>query len=216
MKSIILMGAPGAGKGTVAEQLKTATGFLHVSTGDMLREAVKAGSPVGLEAKGYMERGELVPDDVILRIVRERMARGPADARYMFDGFPRTLEQARRLDEVLEGFQAKVNAVFQLDVPREVLVDRLAGRRVCRKCGAVYHARNIPTRVEGVCDACGGQTYQRPDDSESTVLNRLEVYRKQTETLIEYYRQRGVLFEIPAAGPKEATRDRILRAIADL
>ena len=214
MKAIILMGAPGAGKGTVAEQLKKATNLVHVSTGDMLREAVKAGSPVGLEAKGYMERGELVPDEVILRIVRERMARGAADAEYMFDGFPRTLEQARRLDEVLAGFGAKVGAVFQLDVPRDVLVDRLAGRRVCRKCGAVYHVRNIPTRVDGVCDACGGPTYQRPDDSEATVMNRLEVYRKQTESLIEYYRQRGVLFEIPAAGHKEETRDRIVRELS--
>ena len=115
---------------------------------------------------------------------------------------------------MLAGFGAKVGAVFQLDVPRDVLVDRLAGRRVCRKCGAVYHVRNIPTRVDGVCDACGGPTYQRPDDSEATVMNRLEVYRKQTESLIEYYRQRGVLFEIPAAGPKEETRDRILRELS--
>ena len=216
MKAIILLGAPGAGKGTVAELLKQATDYLHVSTGDMLREAVKAGSPVGREAKAFMEKGELVPDDVILRIVGERMARGGADAKYMFDGFPRTIDQAAGLDGQLGKFGAKVDGVFQLEVPRDVLVDRLAGRRVCKACGAVYHVRNIPTKVAGVCDKCGGATYQRADDSEATVLNRLEVYRRQTESLIAYYRERGVLHEIAAAGRKEDTRDRVLALLASL
>ncbi len=216
MKAIILLGAPGAGKGTVAALLKASTDYLHVSTGDMLREAVKAGSPVGLQAKAYMEKGELVPDAVILGIVRERMEREPGTAKYMFDGFPRTLEQAAGLGELLAQFGAKVDGVFLLDVPRDVLVDRLSGRRVCRQCGAVYHVRNIPTKVAGVCDACGGATYQRPDDSEATVVNRLEVYRRQTEGLIAWYRERGVLFEIEAAGAKEDTRDRVLRVLAGL
>ena len=216
MKAIILLGAPGAGKGTVAALLTASTDYLHVSTGDMLREAVKAGSPVGLQAKAYMEKGELVPDEVILGIVRERMEREPTTAKYMFDGFPRTLEQAVGLGDLLAQFGAKVDGVFLLDVARDVLVDRLSGRRVCRQCGAVYHVRNIPTRVEGVCDACGGATYQRPDDSEATVANRLEVYRRQTEGLIAWYRERGVLFEIEAAGAKEDTRDRVLRVLAGL
>ncbi len=216
MKAIILLGAPGAGKGTVAEMIRTSADFLHVSTGDMLREAVKAGTPVGLRAKGYMEKGELVPDSVILGIVRERMERGAADARYMFDGFPRTTDQALGLDDLLRQFGAKVDAVFQLEVPEDVIIDRITGRRICRQCGAVYHVRNIPTKVEGVCDRCGGPTYQRADDSEATVRNRLDVYRRQTASLIDLYRGRGVLFEIAAAGAKEETRDAILPRLAAL
>jgi adenylate kinase len=179
----------------------------------MLREAVKAGSPVGREARGYMEKGELVPDAVILRIVRERIAAGPATARYLFDGFPRTIAQADGLEALLAEFGAQVRAVFRLDVPREVLIDRLAGRRICTACGAVYHVRNIPTRVEGVCDRCGGPTVQRPDDREATVANRLDVYRKQTESLIAYYRERGVLFDIAAAGAKDETTRRIVERL---
>ncbi len=210
MDAFILLGAPGAGKGTVASMLTESTGLQHVSTGDMLREAVKAGSPVGLEAKSYMEKGELVPDEVILGIVRERLAAGAKNARYLFDGFPRTEAQASGLETVLRDVGGRLCAVFQLEVPEEVLVDRLAGRRICRACGAVYHVRNIPTKVDGVCDRCGGETVQRPDDTEATVRNRLAVYRRQTEGLIEVYRRQNVLVEVPAAGAREETRDRIL------
>ncbi len=210
MHAVILLGAPGAGKGTVAEMLTAATRLQHVSTGDMLREAVKAGTPVGVQARGYMEKGELVPDRVIIGIVRERLQRGAADAEYLFDGFPRTAEQADALDALLVEFHAAVKAVFLLDVPRDVLVDRLSGRRVCRACGAVYHVRNIPTKQPGMCDKCGGETYQRADDNEATVLNRLEVYRRQTEGLIAHYRQRGLLVDVPAAGAREETLRSIL------
>ena len=165
MKAIILLGAPGAGKGTLAEGVKTATAFLHVSTGDMLRAAIKAGSPTGLEAKAFMEKGELVPDDVILRIVGERLAQGRPDDQYMFDGFPRTLEQARQLDETLARLGGAIDQVFLLEVPTPVIVSRLSGRRICKGCGAVYHVTNIPSKVAGVCDQCGGALYQRPDDS---------------------------------------------------
>jgi len=206
MQTIILLGAPGAGKGTVAELIKRAAGYIHVSTGDILRAAVKAGSPVGLEAKSYMEKGELVPDAVIMGIVREFIAAQPAGSKFMFDGFPRTPAQAEGLDALLAEFQGAVDAVFQLDVPRDVLVSRLSGRRVCRQCGAVYHVTNIPTRVSGVCDQCGGATYQRPDDNEATVLNRLDVYKKQTEPLIRRYKDRGALVTVPAAGSKETTQ----------
>ncbi|MBN1268895.1 MAG: nucleoside monophosphate kinase, partial [Kiritimatiellae bacterium] len=173
-------------------------------TGDMLREAVKQGRPVGLEARSYMEKGELVPDDVIIRLVEERLKAGPADGRYLFDGFPRTDQQARLLDELMASAGGRVSHVFLLEVPREILVDRLAGRRICRQCGAVYHVRNIPPRVDGLCDACGGEIYQRADDCEETVLNRLDVYKKQTASLIDYYDGKGILVRVN--GAQERTR----------
>ena len=208
MQAIILLGAPGAGKGTLAEGVKQATDFIHVSTGDMLRAAVKAGSPTGLEAKAYMEKGELVPDDVILRIVGERLAQGAPADKYMFDGFPRTLEQVRQLDATLAKLGAAINQVFLLDVPVPVIVSRLSGRRICKGCGAVYHVTNIPSKVAGVCDQCGGALYQRPDDSEATVLNRLEVYQRQTASLVDFYEKKGVLVRINAGtNPQAATAE---------
>ncbi len=213
MKAIILLGAPGAGKGTIAEGIKSATDYVHVSTGDMLRAAVKAGRPVGLEAKSFMEKGELVPDNVIMKIVTERLEEGRADAHYMFDGFPRTTEQARMLDEVLRSHGGRVEQVFLLDVPREVLVDRLSGRRVCKNCGAVYHIRNIPSKVAGVCDLCKGPLYQRSDDTEETVLNRLEVFKKQTRSLIDYYEDKKVLFRVDAGKKKEETQAEIVSVL---
>ncbi|MDD3440016.1 MAG: adenylate kinase [Kiritimatiellae bacterium] len=208
MNTIILLGAPGAGKGTLAEGVRNATDFIHVSTGDMLRAAIKAGTSTGLEAKAFMEKGELVPDEVILRIVRERLAQGRPTDRYMFDGFPRTLEQARGLDETLAELNGRVNQVFLLEVPTPVIVSRLSGRRICKSCGAVYHVTNIPSKVEGVCDQCGGPLYQRPDDSEETVLNRLEVYQRQTASLIDFYETKGVLVRINAGTtPRDATAE---------
>ena len=214
MKAIILLGAPGAGKGTIAEGIKNATPYIHVSTGDMLRAAVKAGKPVGLEAKSYMEKGELVPDSVIMRIVTERIEEGSPDDKYMFDGFPRTTEQARMLDEVLTSHGGRVEKVFLLDVARETLVDRLAGRRVCRNCGAVYHVRNIPSKKEGICDQCNGPLYQRPDDTEATVLNRLDVFKKQTASLIDYYEGRKILVKVDAGKSKEKTQVEIVGMLA--
>jgi adenylate kinase len=215
MKAIVLLGAPGAGKGTVAAGLlKAGEEYAHVSTGDMLREAVRERRPVGVQAKGYMEKGELVPDEIILELVRERLARDGGRGGYLFDGFPRTLEQARQLDAVLAEFGGRINAVFLLSVPEDVIVDRISGRRICQKCGAVYHVRNMPPRVEGVCDRCGGAVVQRPDDNETTVRNRLAVYRRQTESVIAFYRERGVLFEIPAAGSPEETVAVIRRRLA--
>jgi len=208
MKAIILLGAPGAGKGTLAEGIRNATDYIHVSTGDMLRAAIKAGRETGLEAKSFMEKGELVPDDLIMRIVGERLSQGAPSDQYMFDGFPRTLEQARLLDETLAKSDAKVNQVFLLEVPTSVIVSRLSGRRICKGCGAVYHVTNIPPKVEGVCDQCGGVLYQRPDDSEATVMNRLEVYESQTASLIDFYEKKGVLVRINAGtNPQTATAE---------
>lgn len=208
MKAIILLGAPGAGKGTLAEGIRSQTDYIHVSTGDMLRAAIKAGRETGLEARAYMEKGELVPDDLIMRIVGERLSQGSETDQYMFDGFPRTTEQARLLDETLAKSGAKVDQVFLLEVPTEVIVSRLSGRRICKGCGAVYHVTNIPPKVEGICDQCGGELYQRPDDSEETVLNRLGVYEKQTASLIDFYEKKGVLVRINAGtNPQAATAE---------
>lgn len=214
MQAIILLGAPGAGKGTLAEGIRNATDYIHVSTGDMLRSAIKAGSQTGLEAKAFMEKGELVPDDVILRIVGERLAQGKPSDKYMFDGFPRTLEQARQLDATLAKLGAAVNQVFLLDVPTPVIVSRLSGRRICKGCGAVYHVVNIPSKKEGVCDQCGGALYQRPDDSEATVLNRLEVYQRQTASLVDFYEKKGILVHIDAGTTPQAATAEMMSKLA--
>jgi adenylate kinase len=202
MQAIILLGAPGAGKGTVAEDLKSTIGIVHVSTGDMLRQAVKAGTPVGQEALGYMTKGALVPDDVIIRIVRDRLQSDPPETRYMFDGFPRTVRQAELLDELMVGCGGKLTHVFLLETPRWLIIERISGRRVCRQCGAVYNLKGMRPKVDGRCDACGGEVYQRPDDNEATVANRLEVFERETAGLIEYYQRRGVLVRVDS-------RDRI-------
>ena len=214
MQAIILLGAPGAGKGTLAEGVRNATDYIHVSTGDMLRAAIKAGSQTGLEAKAFMDKGELVPDSVIMRIVSERLAQGQPTDKYMFDGFPRTLEQARQLDEVLAKLGSAVNQVFLLEVPTPVIVSRLSGRRICKTCGAVYHVTNIPPKKEGICDQCGGTLHQRPDDEEATVLNRLDVYQRQTASLIDYYDQKGILIRINAGTNPQAATAELLAKLA--
>jgi adenylate kinase len=210
VKAIILLGAPGAGKGTIAEGIRSESRFIHVSTGDMLRAAVKLVSPIGLKADAFMKRGELVPDGVIIDLVDERIGQGKNDDAYMFDGFPRTLDQAQLLDESLAKRGAKVDYVFLLDAPRDLLISRLAGRRVCRKCGQGYHVVNIPPKNSGVCDVCGGELYQRADDQESTILNRLEVYTRQTESLIEFYQHKGVLVRLDSSRPRQETVREVL------
>ena len=196
MKLVILLGAPGSGKGTVAERVEETSGYVHVSTGDMLREAVKAGTEVGLNARGYMERGELVPDDVMIKVIEERMDAGGEDAAYMFDGYPRTVAQAELLEKSLAGRGGVLEKVVFLDSPREVLIRRLTGRRVCRDCGACFHITTMQPKKEGVCDACGGDLYQRPDDEEETIANRLDVYDRQTESLVSRYENQGVLVKV--------------------
>ncbi len=210
MKAIILMGPPGSGKGTAADDIKLAASLEHISTGDMLRAAIKAGSPMGLEAKSFMERGALVPDDVIVRLVQERLQAGSADARYMFDGFPRTVRQAELLDELFCRIGGKITHVFDLQVSRSLIIERIGARRVCRQCGAVYNLRGMNPKVEGVCDRCGGEVYQRPDDNETTVANRLDVYLRESAPLIEYYAKRHLLVHVDAGDRKE-TEDQIMR-----
>ncbi len=211
MEAIILLGAPGSGKGTLAEDLKSSRKLVHLSTGDMLRAAVKAGRPLGLEAKGYMERGELVPDHLVMRIVRERLDAGSPDDIYMFDGYPRNATQAEMLDTVMREKGGRITQVFLLECPRAIIVERISGRRVCRQCGAVYHNGRFPPKVAGVCDKCGGEVYQRPDDNEATVLNRLDVYEASTQPLIEYYQRQGILCPLDAVG-----REKVFAAILQL
>jgi adenylate kinase len=205
MKAIILLGGPGAGKGTLADMLKQQSDYLHVSTGDMLRAALKSGSAVGLEAQTYMEAGELVPDSVILNIIKDRVAQEPATAQFMFDGFPRTIEQAEGLQKLFSEIDGTIVHVFNLDADREALIRRLTARRTCKTCGAIYHMISKPPEVDGICDVDGGELYQRPDDSEETILNRLEVYKKQTAPLIDYYRELGLIRDIDASGTAAET-----------
>ena len=191
--NVILLGAPGAGKGTQAERIVARFGVPHISTGDMLRAAVAAGTQMGREARKYMESGALVPDDVVIGCVRERLSADDAREGFLLDGFPRTIEQAERLDAMLAEAGRAVTHVILIDVPEDELVKRLAGRRTCAGCGKGYHVEYDPPEQEGVCDGCGSELYQRTDDDEETVRNRLEVYRVQTAPLIGYYEQRGVL-----------------------
>jgi adenylate kinase len=199
MDAIVLLGAPGSGKGTVAEDIRDAVNFRHVSTGDMLRSAVKAETRLGLEAKRYMERGELVPDELIVKIVNDLIESGAPDARYMFDGFPRTTAQAVQFDALLAQRGTKVGHVFLLEVSRDVLVRRICGRRICRACGAVYNIHTKRPKQDGVCDVCGStDIYQRADDTEETLNNRLDVYERQTAELISYYEKKNVLKRVNA------------------
>lgn len=209
---IAFLGPPGAGKGTQARDLAQEWGVLHLATGDMLREAVAAGSPLGREAKDYMDRGALVPDDVIIRMMGERLGRADATRGFILDGFPRTIAQAEALGQLLKDLGQTLDTVVYFDVSEPELLRRLTGRRVCRKCGHTYHLVSNPPKRPGICDACGGELYQREDDSEATVRNRLEVYRRQTSPLLDYYRQRHMLTTVSGEGPVATIRDAIRTA----
>ena len=210
------LGPPGAGKGTQARDLAQEWGVLHLATGDMLREAVAAGSPLGREAKGYMDQGALVPDDVIIRMRGERLGRADARPGFILDGFPRTIAQAEALAKLLKDLGQTLDTVVYFDVSEPELLRRLTGRRVCRKCGHTYHLVSNPPKRAGICDACGGELYQRDDDSEATVRNRLQVYQRQTAPLLDYYRQRNTLTTVAGEGPVAMIRDAIRKAVGDV
>ncbi len=186
-KFYVLIGPPGAGKGTQAKVIAEKYGLVHISSGDLFRENLKNQTELGLLAKSYMDRGELVPDNVTISMIKERLGRPDCEKGAILDGFPRTLEQAKALDGMLANQGSKIDLVPALSVPDEELMGRLTGRRVCRSCGATYHMQFMLPKVEGVCDKCGGELYQRSDDSPETVRNRLYVYYKQTSPLIGYY-----------------------------
>lgn len=193
---LILLGPPGAGKGTQAKMLTERFAIPQISTGDILRAAVKEGTPMGVKAKGCMDAGDLVPDEVVVGIVNERLQKSDCDNGFILDGFPRTVPQADALAASLDGLNKRLDAVVSLDVDIEALVERLTGRRTCKDCGRGYHITFDPAKVEGVCDACGGELIQRDDDQETTIRKRLDVYQEQTEPLVAYYRTAGLLKEV--------------------
>lgn len=193
---ILLMGPPGAGKGTQAERLIQDFQLPHISTGDMFRAAVKAGTAMGKEAKKYMDAGGLVPDKVTIGVVREGLAKPECSKDFMLDGFPRTLEQAVALDKIMADMGKKLDVVLNISVPDSELVGRVIGRRICKECGATYHTKFNAPKVEGKCDKCGGALYQRDDDKEATVKNRLDAYHAQTEPLFDYYKKAGIYKEV--------------------
>lgn len=190
---LVLMGLPGAGKGTQAEKIIAKYGIPHISTGDMFRAAIKEGTPLGKQAKQFMDAGELVPDEVTIGIVRERLAKSDCDDGFLLDGFPRTVPQAEALDAILQDMNRSIDYVININVERDKLLERLTGRRVCRNCGATYHMVFNRPKQDGICDKCGGELYQREDDNEKTVANRLEVNINQQEPLLQYYEDTGVL-----------------------
>jgi adenylate kinase len=210
---IILVGAPGAGKGTQAASLAADLQVAHVASGDLFRDAVKAETSLGLQAKGYMDKGELVPDDVTIGLVLERLKEPDAAHGVILDGFPRTRRQAEALDEALRNSGRGIDRVVYLEVPDEVLLGRLSGRWICRDCGRSYHERFNPPTTPGVCDACGGTLFQRDDDKRETALRRLEVYFKDTAPLIDYYRDLGMLAQVNGDQSVDDVRQDLLAAV---
>ncbi|MCE5097904.1 adenylate kinase [Staphylococcus devriesei] len=206
--NIILMGLPGAGKGTQASEIVKKFPIPHISTGDMFRKAIKDETDLGKEAKSYMDRGELVPDEVTVGIVKERISEDDAKKGFLLDGFPRTIDQAEALNEIMSELERNIDAVINIEVPEEELMNRLTGRRICEKCGTTYHLVFNPPKVDGICDIDGGKLYQREDDNPETVSNRLSVNVKQSKPILEYYDNKGVLNNIDGAKDiDEVTKD---------
>lgn len=193
---LVLLGPPGAGKGTQAAGIVEKYGVPHISTGDIFRKNIKEGTELGKKAKDYMDKGLLVPDDLVVEIVKDRLLEDDCKEGFLLDGFPRTVSQADSLNGELENMGISLDSVINIEVPKEDLVERAVGRRICKSCGATYHIKFNPTKESNVCDACGGELYQRDDDTEETVTKRIEVYIEQTQPLIDYYKEKGILVDI--------------------
>lgn len=211
---MIFLGAPGVGKGTQADFIASRFQVPKISTGDLLREGVANQTPLGLKAKGYMDRGDLVPDDVVIGLVQEKLRSEECGSGFLLDGFPRTVAQADKLSELLAGKGLSIDHVVHFVLPREEIVRRLSGRRNCSKCPAVYHMESIPPKRNGVCDQCGSDLVQRSDDRPETVQSRLTVYEQQTAPLIEYYKRKDLLFELDGSGSVETVQDRLLALLS--
>jgi adenylate kinase len=210
---IALFGPPGAGKGTQAKFISEEFNIPHISTGDILRENVREGTPLGKKAKAYMDKGELVPDNILIDIIKDRLQKPDTRKGFLLDGYPRTLKQAEALDRILDDINKNLDAVVNVDVSASELVRRLSGRRTCRSCGATYHIKSKPPKVPGVCDQCGGELYQRADDAEAAIKNRIEVYKKQTQPLIDYYKKKGLLIDIDGEREIDEVRSDIMKAL---
>ncbi|NIO22947.1 MAG: adenylate kinase [Candidatus Aenigmarchaeota archaeon] len=208
--NIIFLGPPGIGKGTHAEIVSKKHGIPRISTGEILREEIKKRTDLGKEAKTYMDTGGLVPDELVIDIFRERIGREDCRKGFILDGFPRTVTQAEELERITH-----IDFVLNLVAPHRVIIERITGRLTCRKCGAIYHAKNIRPKSEGVCDTCGGELYQREDQKEEAVEKRLELYEKRTKPLIEYYQRKGILKDVNVEGGKGEVSERIGREIND-
>ncbi len=213
---LIIFGPPGAGKGTQAILISENYNMIHISTGNILRSAVKEGTELGELAKSYMDNGELVPDDVVIGIIKDEIKKNISSNGFLLDGFPRTIPQAEALDRMLNSEQLKVNDVLSIEVTDEEIIKRISGRRVCEKCGAMYHNSFDPSREKGMCDNCRGDLYQRDDDKEDVVRTRLQVYREQTEPLKQYYENADLLSEVDGLGTIEEVSDRIEKVLKSM
>ena len=214
-KNIILMGPPGAGKGTLAKQLMSALDLVHISTGDMFRDAIKAGTPLGKLAKSYIDNGHLVPDEVTIGLVKERLSQDDCAKGFLLDGFPRTLPQAEALKELSKEINRPIEVVVNLDCDNAELIRRISGRRVCKQCGAPYHVVTLKPKVEGVCDICGGPLYQRADDNEEALKVRLEHYVQDTKPLLDFYANEGLLESFNSLVGKEQLFDQVSKFLKE-
>lgn len=210
---IIMLGAPGAGKGTQAKMIADKYEIPHISTGDIFRANIKNGTELGMEAKKYMDQGLLVPDELTVKILLDRVANEDCKNGYVLDGFPRTIPQAEVLDQALTELNEKIDFAIDVDVPDENIVKRMSGRRACLSCGATYHIEHIPPKQEGICDRCGKELILRDDDQPETVSNRLKVYHEQTQPLIEFYQAKGVLRSVSGTKPMEEVFDSIVEIL---
>ncbi len=210
---VIMLGPPGSGKGTMAGELSHRFQITHISTGDIFRKNIKDQTPLGIEAKGYIDKGLLVPDSVTIAMVADRIAEPDCHPGYLLDGFPRTLAQAKALSEHLASTGEKIDIVVNLELPDALVVERLSSRRLCSGCGRGYHVIDLPPKVEGICDACGGQLIQRDDDKPETILRRLKAYHESTAPLIDYYQSAGILFSVVNDGPVGSNYAKVIAEI---
>ncbi|MGI6551303.1 MAG: adenylate kinase [Syntrophomonadales bacterium] len=211
--NVILVGPPGAGKGTQAETIVEHFKIPHVSTGDMFRDAVRQGTELGKRAQEYMNAGKLVPDEVTIGIVKERLSQPDCDKGFLLDGFPRTVVQAEALDGIMDSLGKKIEVVVNIAVPDEIIVERIVGRRSCKKCNTVYHTKFNPPKVEGICDKCGEPLFQRADDQEETAVQRLRVYAEQTNPVLDFYSKKGVVKDIDGNRARSAVWEDVKKAL---